>query len=260
VKPKPWTGPSSLTWLAATIGALTLVAALAGVVLVGGSSPDQPGREIGRWLLQVAVVLAGTGVLSIVLRQSELSRLRREEWAENLHALIGAHDAVLLASRLLNAHPTPKIYAAQIDVILASRATLRRLASAPRIEPRSALHNDIMAMRKQLKDLVLEYCANYAPVMHQQRLDEVKLASDIDKLVAHTDAAVLLLPEELRGLLPSEEAMQDEERFPELYNLRVHYGKTEFRRSYKKAKVEMQRLAGIPVTDKPGEEESEEQF
>jgi hypothetical protein len=103
-------------------------------VLVGESSPDQARREIGRWLLQVAVVLAGTGVLSIVLRQSELSRL------------------------------------------------------------------------------------------------------------------------------PSEEAMQDKERFPELYNLRVHYGRTEFRRSYKRATVEMQRLAGIPVTDKPGEEESEEQF
>ena len=63
----------TLIGLAVILGVLATVVAVLGIVFVAMSEPNDASRDIGRWCLQVALVFAGTGVVSVVVRHSELS-------------------------------------------------------------------------------------------------------------------------------------------------------------------------------------------
>ena len=173
---------ATLTGLAVCLGLLAGCAAVLGIVFVGASAPDEALRDIGRWLLQLALVFAGTGVVSVVVRRVELVRARREAWVESLHQLVAVHDEAQMAVRLLSAHATAKTYAEQISVLTSSRVTLRRLSSAPEVQGDNELHDSLVAMRKYLKQLVKEYQEKYLPVARQQRLDEAVITFRLKRL------------------------------------------------------------------------------
>jgi hypothetical protein len=193
----------TLIGLAVILGVLTIVVAVLGIVFVAMSEPDDASRDIGRWCLQVALVFAGTGVVSVVVRHSELSRARLDAWAESLQQLISAHDDAQMAARLLSAHATAKTYADQVKVVTAVRGTLRRLSSAPGIHDDEALHDALLQMRRYLKLIIKEYQAKYLPVARQQRLDEGVLSFRLGELAKSEEAAFPLLPADLGKPLPA---------------------------------------------------------
>jgi hypothetical protein len=237
--------PISLTRLAVILGGLASSAAVIGIVLVAQSASDDSSREIGKWVLQVALVFAGTGVVSVVVRQAELSRARRDAWTELLHELIGAHDAAQMASRLLSAHATAKTYSEQITVLTAARGTLRRLSSAPGVHEDKELHDALLAMRWYLKRLIKEYQEKYLPVARQQRLDEAVLGFRLGKVAESDRPDFPVLPPELGQPLPAGLALQDAGRFPLLNEFRTAFKASKFREAYEVAKPIMQSKAGL---------------
>jgi hypothetical protein len=238
--------PSTLAGVAIILGILAGLVAGLGIVFVGRSESDDPLRVIGTWLLQLSLVFAGTGVVSLVVRQSEVSRARREAWAESLHQLIGAHDEVQMASRLLSAHATAKTYAEQIKVLTSARGTLRRLASSPGVYEYALLHDELMKMRSYLKDLIKEYQQKYLRVARQQRLDELVLDYRLKSLAAADEQAFHELPDDLGKPLPAGLALQDPDQFPFLNDFRTSFKVGAFRSSYEAAKPLMQQKAGLP--------------
>jgi hypothetical protein len=235
----------TLIGLAVILGVLATVAAVLGIVFVVISDPNSALREIGKWCLQVALVFAGTGVVSIVVRRSELSRARRDAWAESLQQLINAHDDAQMAARLLSAHATAETYAEQVKTITAVRGILRRLSSAPGIHDDDRLHDALLVMRRYLKLVIKEYQEKYLPVARQQRLDEAVLTFRLGELAKSGDAFPLL-PAELGEPLPAGLALEDARRFPCLNEFRMGFKLSEFRRAYEVAKPIMQRRAGLP--------------
>jgi hypothetical protein len=236
---------STLAGVAVILGILASLVAALGIVFVASSESDDPLRVIGSWLLQLSLVFAGTGVVSVVVRQSEVSRARREAWAESLHQLIGAHDEVQMASRLLSAHATAKTYAEQIKVLTSARGVLRRLASSPGIYEHESLHEELMKMRSYLKDLVKEYQQKYLRVARQQRLDELVLDYRLKSLAAADDQAFPVVPDDLGKPLPAGLSLQDADQFPLLNDFRTNFKAGEFRSSYEAAKPLIQQKAGL---------------
>lgn len=247
MKNSGWT----LDRLAAALSGMAVLAALVGIGLVATSTPESAGREIGRWSLQLALVFAGTGVVSALLRQSDLSRTRREAWTESLHELIAAHDDVQMAGRLLSTHATAKTYAQQMQVITAVRGVLRRLASGPDSNDEPDLRKALYTMRTYLKELVLEYRERYLPVARQQLLDEAVLAHRIKRAADAAGTDFPDLPAELGMPMPAGLALQDPARFPCLIAFQQDFKNSDFRTAYTAAKSIMQRRAGIPGTSTP---------
>jgi hypothetical protein len=238
---------ATLTRLAVYLGILAGLAAVLGIVFLANSAPDVPLRELGKWFMQVALVFVGTGVVSVLVRQSELSRARRDAWADSLHELIGAHDEVQMAARLLSAHATARTYADQIKVLTSARGTLRRLSSAPEVQEDQALHKALLAMRKYLKEIIKEYQAKYLPVARQQRLDEAVLDVRLKRLAESNELPFPILPAELAERLPAGRAIEDAQQFPRLNQLRTGFKASKFRAAYEIAKPVMQKRAGMPV-------------
>lgn len=231
--------------MAAALGFLAVSLAGAGIALVFGSVSDTPERVIGEWLMQVSVVFAGTGVLSLVVGQVEANRAVRAAWTDSLHELVHAHDEAQMAARLLSAHATARTYAEQIKVLSASRATLRRLASSPDIQDDPELHRYLITMRRYLKDIVKEYQSQYLPVARQQRLDEAVLTHRIKRVAESTATGFPRLPDELARPLPAGLALEDPTRFPRLNEFRTGFETSVFRSSYESAKPVMQWRAGV---------------
>jgi hypothetical protein len=57
--------------LALTLGGVAILSAALGIKFVASSDPDDSLREVGKWLLQLALVFAGTGVVSLLVRESD---------------------------------------------------------------------------------------------------------------------------------------------------------------------------------------------
>jgi hypothetical protein len=236
--------PLSLTGLAVVLGLLFAGTAAVGVGLTMRFAVDEAGRDIGRWLLQLSLVFAGTGVISAVLKQADVARARREAWAESLHELIRAHDEVQMAGRLLSAHATAKTYREQMEVVTAARGTLRRLSSNCGEDER-VLHDALLRMRRYLKQLVLEYRDQYLQVARQQRLDEETLDVRLRALAKDSDSDFAILPSHLGQPLPAGAALMDRERFPRLVEFQTGFKESDFRRAYEEAKPLMQEKAGL---------------
>lgn len=233
--------------LAVILAVLACISATLGILFVSASAPEDALREVGKWCLQLALVFAGTGVVSVVVRQSELSRARREAWAESLHELVGAHDEAQMASRLLSAHATAKTYADQVKALTSVRGTLRRLASAPGVQEDQELHDALVAMRKYLKNLIKEYQVKYLPVARQHRLDEEVLSFRLGRLAQTEESPLPILPTELGEPLPAGLTLQDASQFPLLNAFRTGFKASSFRTAYEVAKPIMQRNAGLSV-------------
>lgn len=232
--------------LAAALAVLAAAAAAGGIVLLELGKPNDASAEIGKWLLQLATVFLGTGVVGVMLRQVDLSRAKRESWTRLLQEVVAAHDTVQLAGRLLSAHATAKTYAEQIAKVSEVREILRRIMSSPEIHDEPELRDTLLRMRHYLKRLVKEYEAKYLPVSRQQRLDEEVLTYRLKELARKADDLSLpIIPESLASPFPAGSTLGDPERFPCLNEFRTNYKQSDFRLAYEMAKPILEHKAGI---------------
>ncbi|MGQ4383292.1 VOC family protein [Streptomyces sp. SAS_270] len=243
---------SGLGKLAVALGVLALASATLGISLLNIGQPSDTPTELGKWLLQLASVFAGTGVVSSALRQADLARAQREAWAELLQDLITAHDKVQLAVRMLSAHATAKTYSDQVQHVSEVREVLRRIMSSPQVHEDMSLRVALGRMRKDLKYLVKEYEGNYLPVARQQRLDEEYLTYKLKTLIQGGADISPLIPDSLTRPLPAWQKLNNSSEFPRLNAFLNGYKASDFRRAYETAKPILERNAGIRRRPKSG--------
>lgn len=232
--------------LAAALAVLAAAAAAGGIILLGFGRPNDASTEIGKWLLQLATVFLGTGVVGVMLRQVDLARAQRESWTRVLQEVILAHDTVQLAGRLLSAHATAKTYAEQITKVSEVREVLRRIMSSPEVHDDPELRGTLLRMRHYLKGLVKEYEAKYLPVSRQQRLDEEVLTYRLKELAREADNLSLpTIPESLAGPFPAGSKLSDPKEFPCLNEFRTNYKQSDFRLAYETAKPILEQKSGV---------------
>ncbi|WP_341870667.1 VOC family protein [Streptomyces aquilus] len=236
---------SGLGKLAVALGVLALASAATGIALLNIGQPSDTPTELGKWLLQLASVFAGTGVVSSVLRQADLARAQREAWTELLQDLISAHDKVQLAVRMLSAHATAKTYSDQVQQVSGVREVIRRIMSSPQVHEEIPLREALGRMRKDLKHLVKEYEGNYLPVARQQRLDEEYLSHKLKALIREGADAPPEIPDILTCPLPAWRKLKNSSDFPHLNSFLNGYKVSDFRRAYEIAKSILERNAGI---------------
>lgn len=205
--------PRGLVALAAVLFLLAVGAVVAGIVLLRGS-PSASGTsfEVGRWLLQLGTVLAGTGFITSVLRQVELTRAKRDAWTAMLQDLVVNQDAVEGAGMRLVSNPDAQTYADLSEKCREMRAQLRRIIALPdAYDRRGPLRPHIERMRQYLKPLVKEYETHYLRVTRQGMLDEKVLSARLDDHVGDAELPVQLCTPMGVGRL-----LQDEKEFPAL--------------------------------------------
>lgn len=238
-----WQG---LTLLAVVSVVVAATCAAVGIMVLNVGHPNDTPTEVGKWLLQISALFAGTGALSAALRQADVTRADRASWVALLQDLIAAHDLAQLSSRLLSAHATAKAYSEQMAQINEVRATIRRLSSAPEAHDEPSLSEPLLAMRRYLRLLVEEYRGKYLAVARQQRLDEAVLSYRLRKIVEAADmGAFPVLPADLAAPLPDGTLLSDVSKFPRLADFRDHYDESQFRDAYEEAKDTFQVRAGI---------------
>lgn len=241
-KPKP----RGMVAVALVLGLFAVGSGIGGLILLNTGRPGTTAFEIGKWLLQLATVFAGTGVIAAVLRQAEVMRAKRESWTGLLQEVIAAHDTVLTARLLLEAHATAKTYTEQIEKFVQVRAVLRRIASSPDLHDMPELRRQIVAMQEYLIKLGREYEREYLPVARQQRLDEEVLSFQLKELAKESKLDGLpVIPPVLAKPLPAGRQLADEGRFAELTKFRKDFDDGEFRQAYKEAKRLLESAAGI---------------
>ncbi|MGW3967148.1 hypothetical protein ACWED2_45540 [Amycolatopsis sp. NPDC005003] len=234
----------SLTKLSITLGSLCLTLIGGGLALLLSANPGSPAFETAKWLLQLASIFAGTGVISAVLRQSEISRAQQESYARDLQELVTGHDRVQLAVRMLSAHATAKTYSEQIQKISEVREIIRHLTSSPNIHNEYPLFDALKRMRQDLKYLIKEYEDHYLPVARQQRVDEYFLTYRLKKLAEVDSDDFPLLAPHLSGPLPAGQILSSDKNFPCLNKFCIEYKSSDFRKFYEVAKIILEQKAG----------------
>jgi hypothetical protein len=237
---------SGLTLLALMSVMVAATCAAGGILILNIGYPNDTPTEVGKWLLQISALFAGTGALSAALRQADVARVERASWAALLQDLIAAHDLAQLSSRLLSAHATAKTYSEQMTQIHEVRANIRRLSSAPEVHDDPSLSTPLLAMRRYLRLLVEEYRDKYLAIARQQRLDEAALTYRLKEMVeAAATGEFPVLPDDLAGPLPAGVMLADASKFPRLADFRDNYDQCAFRANYEEAKDAFQARAGI---------------
>jgi hypothetical protein len=207
--------PRGLIALAAALFLLALGAAVAGIAAIR-NSPTSTGSsfEIGRWLLQLATVFTGAGVITAVLRQVEVTRENRKAWTKMLQDLVVGQEALEGACLRLLSNTNASTYADMIESCREMRAMLRRIIALPEAyEPPGDLRRQVQRMRHYLKPLIQEYEEHYLRVARQGKLDEKVLEVRLDDLAKSVQPALLgdlLKPMSVGDLL------RDAQEFPSL--------------------------------------------
>jgi len=234
-----------LTRLTIVLGSICLALIGGGLALLMSAHPGSPAFETAKWLLQLASIFAGTGVISAVLRQSEISRTRQGSHAGALQELVAGHDKVQLAVRMLSAHATAKTYSEQIQNISEVREVIRHLTSSPDIHNERPLCDTLKRMRRDLKHLVKEYKDNYLAVARQQRVDEYFLTYRLKKLAEVDSEGLPRLTPDLSGPLLAGQILASSDSFPRLNKFCHEYKSSDFRKFYELSKIILEQKAGI---------------
>lgn len=183
--------PSGMVALAAVLFLLATGVVVAGIALLR-SSPTASGAsfEVGRWLLQLGTVLAGTGLITAVFRQVDLTRARRESWTTMLQGLVVRQDAVEGAAMRMESNPDAATYADLVERCRDLRALLRRIIALPEVHNSDgSLRQQVDRMRRYLKPLVKEHERNFLRISRQESLDQKILEVRIQKLAKDADGS-----------------------------------------------------------------------
>ena len=189
-----------LAVLAGVSFVLALGTSAAGIVVLSRSSGSSGlSFEIGRWLLQLGIVLAGAGFITAVFRQVEVTRAKRDGWTTVLQDLVVAQDAVEGACLRLTSNANAETYAELIEKCREMRSMLRRVIALPEVYNTGGdLRRHVQRMRTYLKPLIQEYEKHCLRIARQGLLDDKVLRAQLDELAKDPDpTAIPTLPAEL---------------------------------------------------------------
>lgn len=249
-----------LTALAGVLFLLAATAMVVGVVIVRDSSPQSgPALEIGKWLLQLGTVLAGTGFITAMLRQAEVSRAKREAWTAILQDLVVSQDALEGSVMRVITGPDAESYTALIERCREMRAMLRRMMALPDVtDHRSDLRRHANQVRHCLKPTIKEYEDHYLQISRQALLDEKRLEAQLSEIAK--DDSKRELPDRL--LRPSSvgRLLRNAQEFPALAALVRDFNEQEIQfepdseidRAYEGVKAELRKNARIYRKALPG--------
>ena len=210
--------PRGIVAIAAGLFLLAAGVVVAGIALLRGS-PTASGAsfEVGRWLLQVGTVLAGTGLITAVFRQVDVTRARRESWTMMLQDLVVGQDAVEGAAMRLVSKPDAETYADLIERCRELRALLRRIIALPEVHNSDgSLRRQVDRMRRYLKPLVEEYERNFLRVSRQESLDQKILEVRLQRLAKDADTSAPLTSGQLVRPTGVSRLLRAEDEFPSL--------------------------------------------
>ncbi|GID29952.1 hypothetical protein [Paractinoplanes brasiliensis] len=228
-----WVGawrPRGLVALAGSLFLLAVGAAVAGIVLLRSApSSTSTSFEIAKWLLQLGTVLAGTGFITAVLRQAEVTRAKREAWTTMLQDMAVGQDAVEGATMRLISDATAETYADLIEKCREMRTLLRRIMALPEAyQHQSELRRQIHRMRLYLKPLILEYERHYLRVVRQARLDGMIIEARYQEAAKDSRQRNLpTLPTPLAQPMGVGRLLSDGQEFPALAILRRDFNQDE---------------------------------
>jgi hypothetical protein len=246
--------PRGMVAFAAALFLLAVGAVVAGVALLR-SSPTASGAsfEVGRWLLQLGTVLAGTGLITAVFRQVDASRARRESWTTMLQDLVVRQDAIEGAGMRVASNPDAETYADLAEQCRDLRALLRRIIALPEVhQGDGSLRQQIDRIRRYLKPLVEEHERNTLRLSRQESLDKKIFDARLQRLAKATGR---LRPSTTgRVFQPTgvSKLLRDEKEFPALAALMrdLDHSESGFReqseidKAYEKVKSGLRRNAG----------------
>jgi hypothetical protein len=197
---------------------LALGASVVGIVVLARSPSTGTLYEIGRWLLQLATVLAGAGLITAVLRQVEVTKARRDAWTQMLQDLVVAQDAIEGACLRLTSNANGESYAELIERCREMRSMLRRVIALPEVsDSENDLRRQAQRMRHYLKPLIQEYEKHYLRIARQSLLDDKALLAQLDELAKDpTSNAAPTLPTELLRPSGVGEIVMEPAEFPAL--------------------------------------------
>jgi hypothetical protein len=218
--------------LMAVAVALLLLAAgvmATGVTTLLRSTPGGPSFEIGRWLLQLGTVLAGTGCITALLRQAELMRTKRDAWTTLLQDLVVGQDAVEGACLRLLSNANAETYTDLVGRCREMRAMLRRVIALPEADHRSGdLRREAQRMRLQLKPVIHEYERHFTQIARQGLLDDKVLEARLTKLADGPDpGAVPVVPDEFLQPLGVGRLLRDAAKLPALATFLTDFDRAE---------------------------------
>jgi hypothetical protein len=246
--------PHALAVIEVIFGVLWLSAAVGGFVLIQRDGSHGAPFELGKWLLQIATVFLGAGLITLVLRQVEIRRSKRESWTAQLQDLVTGQDAVETAAVGLHWNPTAMTYTKLIESIKGLNASLRRMIATPDAhEKERDLRRAIQAFRSILKDLVKEYEIGSLSVLRQQMLDDKLLEVELERLVDGETLSpnTTILPDPLLEPTGVGRLLRQATRFPSVNRLLrgIADGKfdkhCEFEIKYHDVKTLLEKSAGV---------------
>lgn len=248
-----------LTTLAGVLFLLAATAMVAGVVIVRDSPPSGPALEIGKWLLQLGTVLAGTGFITAMLRQAEVSRARREAWTAILQDLVVSQDALEGSVMRVITGPDAESYTALIERCREMRAMLRRMMALPDVtDHRSELRRHANQVRHCLKPTIKEYEDHYLQISRRALLDEKRLEAQLLEMA--NDDAKRELPDRLFRPSSVGRLLRNAQEFPALAAILRDFDEREIQfqpdseidRAYEGVKAELRKNARIYRKARPG--------
>lgn len=221
--------PRGMVALAALLFLLAAGVVVAGIALLRGSpKPTGASFEIGRWLLQLGTVLAGTGLITAVFRQVDVTRARRESWTTMLQDLVVGQDAVEGAAMRLVSNPDAETYADLVERCCNLRAILRRIIALPEVHNSDAtLRRQIDRMRRYLKPLVKEHEHHLLRIRRQESLDQKILEMRFQGLAKDTERSGPPASGQLFRPMGVSKLLRDEDEFPALAAFLRDFDETE---------------------------------
>ncbi|WP_250003616.1 hypothetical protein [Actinoplanes sp. M2I2] len=254
MKTNPWRS-RGLVVLGAMSFVLALGASVVGIVVLARSPSTGTSYEIGRWLLQLATVLAGAGLITAVLRQVEVTRAKRDAWTQMLQDLVVAQDAIENACLRLTSNANGETYADLIERCREMRSMLRRVIALPEVsDSENNLRRQAQRMRHYLKPLIQEYEKHYLRIARQSLLDDKVLLAQLDELAKDPSSnAVTTLPKELLRPSGVGEIVMNPAEFPALtaclQDFEPREGEfrqaSEIDRAYESVKANLRSNAGV---------------
>lgn len=158
-------------WLSALLASLIVVIA----VLLAGSGSADVSFEIAKGLINLAVAVAVTGILTFVLNQRSQERARREEQheilTEALQELKGGYEEAYQVRFHLATSPTARTLIEQMPGLGRARARLQRV-QRERFILDTPVDRATQDMLDYLTDVADEYSANYSDLVRESLLED----------------------------------------------------------------------------------------
>ena len=179
--------------ISAVGGLIAAVLWLAAISLLYQANPGQLQLEIAKALLQLAVVVIAAGVARVLIDRYAEARASREALRtrriDALNALTAGYFEVKKAIHLIHGYGTIEVYGEQIQLIIAQRYVLQRLANEVGagqydLVNDAAVETALEDLDTQLRHLIDEWREQY-PVLGTVDVREVRARMEALDVLLH---------------------------------------------------------------------------